>query len=788
MDGAGSSSGGNVSSASQGTRPEYARQPNVKVNHFELKIQGKIVVYRYRVEIMEVDNDGQPLGESEDIWTSKKLRIFKEFARNELHNHHPIFDGQECFYSTIDLGLDQMEFVNESESNDGRRYKVRIHDKKKQEHSGHGTSLTSEFVQVLDVAIRCALSKKRKRIGRLLLHEEVDDHLVKIFGQQGLQPYRGILTSVRPGQSAMFLNVDTLLTGFYKTCPLTDLLPSSGNAGNTIDWQLDKDDMAFLKSLKGCKVEVKHLPYKRVRTIESITTKTAKEQELEEPSGSTRENKDRKIVAKNIAEYFNRYGGLRYPNLPCVKVTSRRTCYYPLEMCFLQWGQKGTSKLPGQLARPKERFELAEKVVKELNVKPSEYLDPFIERIVPEPVQTGYKIVSTSQTSRTMQVEGEVKWMIVNMCTESNHIGALLTGLVSRGAEMGVDMLAAKDVKIRAASTIDENLIKYLKAADFKLVLFILDSKNSDHYPHIKYLAEIKYGLQTQCVVYDKRITTPSFQKNVIRKIKAKLGYVDKAMPATINEFVFKDVLVMGADVSHHSPNDSKPSVAAIVASIDDRASRYVAVIRPQEKANDKKRVEIILYMKSVVEELFGHYKKENPGKIPKHILLYRDGVSEGEFEKVRTHELADLQSACTEVFQCIPQITFLTVQKRHRTRFMRGHDSNVPPGTVVETTITRPADNEFFLCSHTPIQGTARPAHYRVIADDYGFKPETLQKITFSLCHMYARCVTPVSIPAPVYYAHLAAARASCYMKVTQVDTNPIIIEKDLRDQMFFI
>ncbi|KAH7948091.1 hypothetical protein HPB52_018454 [Rhipicephalus sanguineus] len=567
MDGAGSSSGGNVSSASQGTRPEYARQPNVKVNHFELKIQGKIVVYRYRVEIMEVDNDGQPLGESEDIWTSKKLRIFKEFARNELHNHHPIFDGQECFYSTIDLGLDQMEFVNESESNDGRRYKVRIHDKKKQEHSGHGTSLTSEFVQVLDVAIRCALSKKRKRIGRLLLHEEVDDHLVKIFGQQGLQPYRGILTSVRPGQSAMFLNVDTLLTGFYKTCPLTDLLPSSGNAGNTIDWQLDKDDMAFLKSLKGCKVEVKHLPYKRVRTIESITTKTAKEQELEEPSGSTRENKDRKIVAKNIAEYFNRYGGLRYPNLPCVK-----------------------------------------------------------------------------------------------------------------------------------------------------------------------------------------------------------------------------DVLVMGADVSHHSPNDSKPSVAAIVASIDDRASRYVAVIRPQEKANDKKRVEIILYMKSVVEELFGHYKKENPGKIPKHILLYRDGVSEGEFEKVRTHELADLQSACTEVFQCIPQITFLTVQKRHRTRFMRGHDSNVPPGTVVETTITRPADNEFFLCSHTPIQGTARPAHYRVIADDYGFKPETLQKITFSLCHMYARCVTPVSIPAPVYYAHLAAARASCYMKVTQVDTNPIIIEKDLRDQMFFI
>ncbi|KAH7947886.1 hypothetical protein HPB52_016492 [Rhipicephalus sanguineus] len=92
-------------------------------------------------------------------------------------------------------------------------------------------------------------------------------------------------------------------------------------------------------------------------------------------------------------------------------------------------------------------------------------------------------------------------------------------------------------------------------------------------------------------------------------------------------------------------------------------------------------------------------------------------------------------------------------------------------------------------MCSHTPIRGTARPAHYRVIYDENGFEPETLQKITFSLCHMYARCVTAVSIPAPVYYAHLAAARASCYVKATeQVDTNPINVVGDCRDKMFFI
>ncbi|KAL1466673.1 hypothetical protein MTO96_042575 [Rhipicephalus appendiculatus] len=209
----------------------------------------------------------------------------------------------------------------------------------------------------------------------------------------------------------------------------------------------------------------------------------------------------------------------------------------------------------------------------------------------------------------------------------------------------------------------------------------------------------------------------------------------------------------------------------------------------PQEKTDDdRKRVEIILNIRTMVEELLGHYAKKNPKKIPDRILFYRDGVSEGEVSQVYTDEVLCLRNTFTKVFKSNPRITFVTVQKRHRTRFMV-NNSNVPAGTVVETTITQHANQEFFMCSHTPVAGTARPAHYRVIHDDSGLALETLQKITYSLCHMYARCDTPVSIPAPVYYAHLAAARASCYMKATQqVNTDPIIIEKELRDKMFFI
>ncbi|XP_075750405.1 protein argonaute-2-like [Rhipicephalus microplus] len=743
----------------------------VRANHFQLKMQTNIVLYRYSVEIRQVDENGKTLPEGEKVGTSAKLRAFAVFA-NALDDQRPIFDGQESFYSMKDLQQGRTKIVSLGGEKDKRHYSVRIHDRKELQHSGHWTSLAADFVQALDVAIRCALSNDRMRIGRLLFGKEDDEKLVKRFGETGLEPYRGVLTSARRGQSEMFLNVDTILTGFYKTCPLTDLLQGLGNTVQTIACPLNEVCVKFLKSLIGFKIEVRHQGYTRVRKIESITPETAAQLKLGEPKDST---------TGSIAEYFDKYGGLQYPDLPCVKVVSSRTCYYPLEKCFLKLGQKGTSKLPCELARPKERFEFAINIVNELIEKREQYFSPFVKEIVPEPVETEYKILPILQTSRTTVLAGEVKWKIVNTCETNAYIEDFINGIQEVGGEMGVAM-SDPMLEGRRPPGIkpDQN-----DHSGFHIVVFVLNRKNSVHYPRIKYLAEIKCGLITQCVVQSIKMKGRNFQMNVMRKIKAKLGVVDKAMP--VDKLSFEDFLVMGADVSHHSPNESKPSVAAIVASIDDCASRYVAAIRPQQKFNNKKRVETIMEMTSMAKELFG-YCAEKLRKNPKHILFYRDGVSEGEFRNVCGTELANLKRACRNAFGVEPKITFVTVQKRHRTRFTL-NDGNVPPGTVVNTTITQEPEREFFLCSHTPVRGTARPAHYRVYVDECDLPPERLQEITFSLCHMYARCDTPVSIPAPVYYAHLAAARASCHMKGNPQDTtDPINIAESVKKKMFFV
>ena len=55
----------------------------------------------------------------------------------------------------------------------------------------------------------------------------------------------------------------------------------------------------------------------------------------------------------------------------------------------------------------------------------------------------------------------------------------------------------------------------------------------------------------------------------------------------------------------------------------------------------------------------------------PKRIVFYRDGVDEGQFENVLSHELNALKSACKRIdSKYAPLITLVIVQKRHHIRF----------------------------------------------------------------------------------------------------------------------
>eukprot|EP00456_Euglypha_rotunda_P009045 TRINITY_DN11918_c0_g1_i6.p1 TRINITY_DN11918_c0_g1~~TRINITY_DN11918_c0_g1_i6.p1 ORF type:complete len:215 (+),score=36.34 TRINITY_DN11918_c0_g1_i6:47-646(+) len=149
---------------------------------------------------------------------------------------------------------------------------------------------------------------------------------------------------------------------------------------------------------------------------------------------------------------------------------------------------------------------------------------------------------------------------------------------------------------------------------------------------------------------------------------------------------------------------------------------------------------------------------------------MFRDGVGEGGFDEIMSREVKAISTACLAVKSGYrPKVTFLIVQKRNHTRLFPDEqqgdrEGRLLAGTVVDTTICSPHDFDFFLCSHAGLKGTSKPTHYHVLYDEAKFPTDQLVRLSFDLCHVYARCTRSVSIPAPAYYAHLAAYRARLY------------------------
>lgn len=68
-------------------------------------------------------------------------------------------------------------------------------------------------------------------------------------------------------------------------------------------------------------------------------------------------------------------------------------------------------------------------------------------------------------------------------------------------------------------------------------------------------------------------------------------------------------------------------------------------------------------------------YRTKNANKLPERIIVFRDGVSEGQFALVLAQELPSIRKACQAMPQpggkpYSPTITIVICAKRHQTRF----------------------------------------------------------------------------------------------------------------------
>ena len=385
-----------------------------------------------------------------------------------------------------------------------------------------------------------------------------------------------------------------------------------------------------------------------------------------------------------------------------------------------------------------------------------------------------------------------------------------------------------KDIQLQRSRDVDHKR----QQGKLKFLFVILPDKNNTHlYNVVKKWADTELGFHTTCMASEKLYKARAqYYANIAMKVNLKLGGTNQgAIPSSLGILKQAGTMVIGIDVTHPSPGSrsSAPSIAACVANTDNSCGQWLGVIGLQDS-----RVEMVQGLPAMVRNRLEIWKASNKQILPKRIIVYRDGVSEDQYQTVLNEEW-DPKVMGELVFKKLygnpkmwPKVSVIVVGKRHHTRFFptknedKGTNGNPKNGLVVDRGVTSGHMWDFFLQPHDAIKGTARPIHYVVIKDENSMDVDGLEKMvsahaththasynranistqTHGLCYLWGRATKSVSVCPPAYYADILCTRARCYMDNLFDDSlsessggaaaiaNWKPVHKDLRDTMFFV
>lgn len=261
---------------------------------------------------------------------------------------------------------------------------------------------------------------------------------------------------------------------------------------------------------------------------------------------------------------------------------------------------------------------------------------------------------------------------------------------------------------------------------------------------------------------------------NILAKTNQKLGGLNyrPEVEKKYEQWFEPGVMYIGIDVNHPPPNGGprdegtrEPSVVGCAWNTYDEPFRYLGDYQFQEGG-----VEEVKDFARLAEKALDSYSSGASKRLPTKIIIFRDGVSDGQFQGVLSAELGALREACLEKGgpDYAPSLTMVVVMKRHAMRFFRTEMNdrappwaqNIPVGTVIDSSVVEAKSWEFFLNAHLALQGTAKTPRYVVLRDENGLSSDELQTIAMTLAFNHQIVSLPVSLPAPVFSAHNIAKR----------------------------
>lgn len=679
---------------------------------------------------------------------------------------------------------------------------------------GQESENSQEALRVLDIILRQHAAKQ----GCLLVRQSFFHNDPKNFADVGggVLGCRGFHSSFRTSQGGLSLNIDVSTTMIIQPGPVVDFLIANQNVRDpfSLDWSKAK---RTLKNLR-----IKTSPANQEFKITGLSEKTCKDQMFTLKQRGNDADGEPQTIEVTVYDYFVNHRGieLRYSgDLPCINVGKpKRPTFFPLELCSLVSLQRYTKALSTlqraslvekSRQKPQERMKVlsealkcnnydSEPLLRSCGISISTSFTQVDGRVLPAPrlkVGNGEDFFPRNgrwnfNNKKLVQPTKIERWAVVNFSARCDT-QSLVRDLIKCGDLKGIQIDAPFDVfqenpqnrrapPMARVEKMFEDIQSKLPGAPQFLLCLLPERKNSDLYGPWKRKNLAEYGIVTQCIAPTR--VNDQYLTNVLLKINAKMGGLNSLLAVehtpSIPLVSKAPTIILGMDVSHGSPGQSDvPSIAAVVSSRQwPLISKYRASVRTQSP-----KVEMIdsLFKKTseteddgIMRELLLDFYTSSGKRKPDQIIIFRDGVSESQFNQVLNIELDQIIESCKFLDEkWNPKFVVIVAQKNHHTKFFQpGSPDNVPPGTVIDNKVCHPRNNDFYLCAHAGMIGTTRPTHYHVLLDDVGFSADDLQELVHSLSYVYQRSTTAISVVAPICYAHLAATQMGQFMKFEEL------------------
>ncbi|KAG5678595.1 hypothetical protein PVAND_008256 [Polypedilum vanderplanki] len=381
-------------------------------------------------------------------------------------------------------------------------------------------------------------------------------------------------------------------------------------------------------------------------------------------------------------------------------------------------------------------------------------------------------------------------WVIIfsDSINRDQSISSFAKRFINTGKNLGMIFNNRhREVKLRSERLYDfieslkENLIN-AKKNETSFIMIILTKMQARIYSDIKRTVLCSQDLQPIPiqVVLNTTITKPNIE-SVTQKIAIQVNCKLGGIPWFVN-IPMKSVMIIGFDLSKDS-KEKKHSFGAFVAhsieknkASDACSGDFFSIVDRHENGQDVSQrfsINIMVAVNTFIEKY---------GKPPRKIIIYRNGVGDGDIERVIQHEVNDTKEKLLKTYKNYDmklEFGFIIINKKINTRFFRKprnsrEDYNNPlPGTVVDQVVTLPYRYDFYLISQSVNQGTVSPTSYNVIEDSLELNPSIIQKLTYRLCHMYYNWSGTTKVPSVVQYAKKLAFLSAQYLHNIPLNEN---------------